>query len=82
MKKKKTLKEIRKAMYGNVSINKEKLFYFIFKDFIYLFMRDTERERSRDTGRGRSRLHVGSPMWDSIPGPQDHTLGLREMLNH
>ena len=32
-----------------------------FKDFIYLFMRDTgrerERERGRDTGRGRSRLH-------------------------
>ena len=27
-----------------------------------------EGERSRDTGRGRrSRLHSGSPMWDSIP---------------
>ena len=46
---------------------------FLKKDFIYLFMRDTER--SRDTGRGRSRLHAGSPMWDSIPGLQDHTLG-------
>ena len=34
-------------------------------------MRD--RARGRDTGRGRSRLHAGSPMWDSIPGPQDHT---------
>ena len=32
-----------------------------FKDFIYSFMRDTER--------GRSRLPTGSPMWDSIPGP-------------
>ena len=31
-------------------------------------MRDTERDR--DTGRGRSRLPVESPMWDSIPGPQ------------
>ena len=38
-------------------------------------MRDTERERGRDTGRGRSRLHAGSPMWDSIPGFQDHPLG-------
>ena len=47
--------------------------FFFFKDFIYLFMRDPERE-GRDTGRGRSRLHAGSPMWDSIPGPQDHTL--------
>ena len=27
-------------------------------------MRNTERERGRDTGR-RSRLHAGSPMWDS-----------------
>ena len=41
---------------------------FFFKDFIYLLMRNTERERSRDTGRGRSRLHVGSPTWDSILG--------------
>ena len=40
--------------------------------FIYLCMRDTER--GRDTGRGRSRLHAGSPMWDSIPGLQDHAL--------
>ena len=28
-------------------------------------MRDTERERDRDIGRGRSRLHAGSPIWDS-----------------
>ena len=33
-------------------------------------MRDTERARGRDTGRGRSRLHAGSPMRDSIPGPE------------
>ena len=31
-------------------------FPFLFKDFIYLFMRDTQRERGRDTGRGKSRL--------------------------
>ena len=37
------------------------------KDFIYSFMRHTERDR--DIGRGRSRLPVGSPMWDSVPGP-------------
>ena len=38
-------------------------FFFIFKilflRFIYLFTRDTET--GRDTGRGRSRLHAGSP---------------------
>ena len=33
-----------------------------FKDFIYLFMRDPERERERgrDSGEGRSRLHAGA----------------------
>ena len=46
---------------------------FLKKDFIYLFMRNTER--GRVTGRGRSRLHAGSPMWDSIPGPQDQVPG-------
>ena len=47
------------------------------KDFISLFMIDTERERERgrDTGRGRSRLHAGSPTQDSILGLQDHALG-------
>ena len=30
-------------------------------------MRDTKR--SRDVGRGRSRLHAGSLIWDSIPDP-------------
>ena len=41
-------------------------------------MRDTERKRGRDTDRGRSRLHAGSPMWDSIPGPQDQVPGWRQ----
>ena len=42
-----------------------------------LFIHETERERGRDTGRGRSRLHAGSPMWDSIPGSRGHALGQR-----
>ena len=37
-------------------------------------MRDTQREKGRDTGRGRSRLHAGSQTWDSIQGPQDQAL--------
>ena len=54
----------------------------IFKSF-YLFIheRHKHRERGRDTGRGRSRLHTGSPKLDSIPGLQDHTLGQRQELN-
>uniref|UniRef100_A0A8C0LY59 Coiled-coil domain containing 88C n=1 Tax=Canis lupus familiaris TaxID=9615 RepID=A0A8C0LY59_CANLF len=48
-------------------------FFFFFKIlFIY------ERQR-RDTGRGRSRLPVGSLMWDSIPGTQDHDVSQRQM---
>ena len=42
-------------------------------------MRDTEI--GRDIGRRRSRLHAGSWMWDSIPGPQDHALSQRQTLN-
>ena len=38
-------------------------------------------ERGRDTGRGRSRLHAGSLMWDSIPGLQDRALGQRQAPN-
>ena len=53
---------------------------FFFKEFIYLLTRDTER--GRDIGRGRSRCPVGSPMQDSIPGPQDHDLSQRQTLNH
>ena len=44
-------------------------FDFFFKDLIYLFMRD--RERQRHTGRGRNRLPAGSPMGDQILGPGD-----------
>ena len=40
-------------------------------------MRDTQRERGRDTGRGRSRFHAGSLMQDLIlgshPGPKAGT---------
>ena len=43
--------------------------------------REREREGGRDTGRGRSRLHVGSPMRDLIlglcPGPKAGAKPLR-----
>ena len=50
-------------------------------------MRDTERKREREreaeyTGRGRrSRLHAGSPTWDSIPGSPGSHPGLKAALN-
>ena len=40
-------------------------------------MKNTQRERGRDTGRGRIRLHEGSRMWDSILGLQDPALGFK-----
>ena len=52
------------------------------KTILFIYSWETQRERGRDTGRGRSKLHAGSPMWDSIPGLQDHTLGWRQVLNH
>ena len=46
-----------------------------------LFIHERHRERGRDIGRERNRLHAGSPMWDSIPGLQNYALGQRQMLN-
>ena len=48
------------------------LLFFFFK---ILFIHERQRKRGRDTVRGRSRLHAGSPTWDSILGLQDQALG-------
>ena len=45
---------------------------FVFFLRFYLFIHERHRERGRDTGRGRSRLHAGSLMWDSVPGLGSH----------
>ena len=42
---------------------------------MYLFMRDTEKERGRNIGRGRSRLPVGSMMRGLELGLDPRTLG-------
>ena len=55
-----------------VSIHLE-MFYFFFLRF-YVFIHERQTERGRDTGRGRSRVHAGSPMRDKIPGPWGLTL--------
>ena len=55
------------------------LLFFFLK--IYLFIDERHREWARDTGRGRSRLPAGSPMWDSILDPGDHDLSERQTLN-
>ena len=43
-------------------------FFLYLKDFIYLFIHKRQRERGRETGRGRSSFPVRSLMQDSIPG--------------
>ena len=48
-----------------------------FKDFIYLFMRDTQREAETQT-EGETGFHAGSLTWDPILDLQDHTLGWRQ----
>ena len=48
----------------------------------YLFIRERHTDRGRDTGRGRSRLRMGSLMQDSIPRPRDYDLSQRQILNH
>ena len=54
--------------------------FFIFKDFIYLFMRDTGR--GRDTDRGRSRCLTRSPMRDSIPESRPEPKADVQPLSH
>ena len=43
-------------------------------------MRNTQREA--EIARGRSRLPVGSLMWDLIPGPWEHDLSQGQSLSH
>ena len=63
----------------------ETLFVGLQKKFFlrfYLFIHKRQRERGRDTGRGRSRLPARSPMWDLIPGSPGSHPGLKVALNH
>ena len=58
------------------------LFVCLFFKIPFIYSWETERERGRDTGRGRSRPHAGSPMQDLILGHQDHAPGRRQALIH
>ena len=72
--------ELRYELHKIIDYTATIISFFSFLRF-YLFIHGRHRERGRDTGRGRSRLHAGSLTWDSIPGLQDHTLGRRQTLN-
>ena len=56
--------------------------FFLKKDFIYLFMSDTERERERQRNRQREeQAPCREPDVGLDPGIQDHALGRRQALN-
>ena len=57
-------------------------FIIFLKIYLFIYDRHRERERGRDTGGGRSRLHAGSLTRDSILGLQDRALGQRQARNH
>ena len=58
-----------------------KYFIIIFK--FYLFIHERHTERSRDTSRGRSRLPVGSPTGElRTPGSQPEPLADAQPLSH
>ena len=52
-----------------------------FDDFIFVFRKDTDRE-AETQAEGETGSLQGSPMWDLIPGVQDHDLSRRQTLNH
>ena len=61
----------------NFSFHNINILVFVFLCILFIYSFRENEERGRDTGRGRSRLHAGSPMWDSIRGLQDHTPGCK-----
>ena len=56
-------------------------FVYFFKDFIYLSMRDIERE-AETQAEGKAGSMQGARCGTLNQGPQDHALGQRQMLNH
>ena len=54
----------------------------IFFFFKVLFIHKRHTDSGRDIGRGRSRLSMKNPMQDLNPGPRDHDLSQRQMLNY
>ena len=72
---------IRKMWYLH-TIEYHSSFFFLGFYILFIYSWETHTERGGHIGRGRSRLYAGSPMWDLIPGLQDHALSRRQMLDH
>ena len=61
--------------------NKLGVLFFIFKDFIYVFMRDTQSERQRHRQREKQ-APCREPDMGLYPGLQDQDPELQAALNH
>ena len=75
-----TLQTNMKSGNGGASVVQLFKCLFFFKT-LFVNERNGERDRGGDIGWERNRLHAGSPMWDSILGPQDHAQSQRQKLN-
>ena len=53
-----------------------------FLDFIYVFVRDTQREAERDIGKGRSRLPAGNSVRNWTPGSAPEPKADAQPLSH
>ena len=62
-------------------LSKFPILYFFLFNILFISSWETQKERGRDIGRGRSRLHAGNTMWDLILELQDQAPGGRQTLN-
>ena len=55
---------------------------FSFFKILFIYLRERERAQAAVGAEGEGEADcLLSPMWGSIPGPQDHDLSQRQMLN-
>ena len=67
---------------SRVSLCRHKQIFFFFNYFMYLFGGgEHEQGRGQREGEKQNTHWAGSPMWGWIPGPCDHDLSQRQIIN-
>ena len=59
-------------------------FFFFLRFCLFIYLRERERAQAGGAAEGEGEVdppQAGNPTWGSIPGPQDHDLSQRQMLN-